>query len=116
MLPGICKIELTPTSCVLIKQCAHRGTRTLPDKKINIHIYLCVLNFKVLKVLPGAGEMAEWLRALVALPQFMGSILSSHSAVHSCLVLSDIHAGKTAMHRNYIIKMKSTFRGAGEVL
>ena len=32
-----------------------------------------------------AGEMAQWLRALTALPEDPGSILSTHMAAHNCL-------------------------------
>jgi hypothetical protein len=33
----------------------------------------------------GAGEMAQWLRALPALPKDMGSIPGTHMAAHNCL-------------------------------
>jgi hypothetical protein len=33
----------------------------------------------------GAGEMAQWLRALAALPDVKSSIPSSHMAAHNCL-------------------------------
>ena len=33
----------------------------------------------------GAGEMAQWLRALDAFPVDLGSILSTHITTHNCL-------------------------------
>ena len=33
----------------------------------------------------GAGEMAQWLRALTALPKDPGSIPSTHMTTHNCL-------------------------------
>ena len=33
----------------------------------------------------GAGQMAQWLRALPALPEDLGSIPSTHVAAHNCL-------------------------------
>jgi len=35
----------------------------------------------------GAGEMAQQLRARVALPEVLGSIPSTHIATHNCLPL-----------------------------
>jgi hypothetical protein len=35
----------------------------------------------------GAGEMAQWLRALAALSEDLDSIPSSHMAAHNCLLL-----------------------------
>jgi hypothetical protein len=32
-----------------------------------------------------AGEMAQWFRALAALLEDLGSILSTHMAAHNCL-------------------------------
>ena len=32
-----------------------------------------------------AGEMAQWIRALAALPEDPGSIPSTHMAAHNCL-------------------------------
>ena len=32
----------------------------------------------------GAGEMAQWLRALAALPEDLGSNPSTHMAAHNC--------------------------------
>jgi hypothetical protein len=32
-----------------------------------------------------AGEMAQWLRALAALPEDPGSIPSTHMTAHTCL-------------------------------
>ena len=34
---------------------------------------------KVLKKVPKAGEMAQWLRALTALPEVLSSIPSNHN-------------------------------------
>lgn len=56
--------------------------------------------------------MAQWLRALVALPDVLSSIPSTRMAVHSCLYVQSqgiqhphtgIRAGKTPVH----IKMNS---------
>lgn len=33
----------------------------------------------------GAGEIDEWLNAVVVLPEDQGSILSTHMVVHNCL-------------------------------
>ena len=33
----------------------------------------------------GAGEMAQWLRALTALPEFLSSIPSNHMVAHNHL-------------------------------
>jgi hypothetical protein len=33
------------------------------------------------------GETAQWLRALAALPEDLGSIPSTHTAAHNCLEL-----------------------------
>ena len=33
----------------------------------------------------GAGEMAQWLRALAALPEVLSSILSNHMVAHNHL-------------------------------
>jgi hypothetical protein len=33
----------------------------------------------------GAGEMAQWLRALTALPEVLSSILSNHTVAHNHL-------------------------------
>ena len=47
---------------------------------------LKVVNKELLKtLLPGAGEMAQRLRALTALPEDLGSILRTHMAAHDCL-------------------------------
>lgn len=35
----------------------------------------------------GAGEMAQLIRALTSLPEDQGSILDTHVAAHSCLLL-----------------------------
>ena len=35
----------------------------------------------------GAGELAQWLRALAALPEDPGSISSTHMVGHTCLWL-----------------------------
>jgi hypothetical protein len=35
----------------------------------------------------GAREMAQWLRALSALPEVLSSIPSTHMAAHNCRVL-----------------------------
>ena len=43
------------------------------------------LSTNSLKALLGAGEMAQWLRALTAPPEDLGSIPSTHMAAHSCL-------------------------------
>ncbi|KAK7798640.1 hypothetical protein U0070_002731 [Myodes glareolus] len=37
------------------------------------------------KKIPGAGEMAQRLRALTALPEDPGLIPSTHMAAHNCL-------------------------------
>ena len=37
------------------------------------------------KLPPSAGEMAQWLRALTALPEVLSSILSNHMVAHSHL-------------------------------
>jgi hypothetical protein len=37
------------------------------------------------KLRTGAGEMAEWLRALLALPEDPGSIPSTLMAAYNCL-------------------------------
>jgi len=57
--------------------------------------------FKI--TLGSAGEMAQWLRALAALPKDWGSIPSTHMAVSVSPILggSDTHilqAGKTPVH------------------
>jgi hypothetical protein len=41
---------------------------------------------KIIKILQfGAGEMAQWLRALTALPEVLGSIPSNHMVAHNHL-------------------------------
>jgi hypothetical protein len=35
-----------------------------------------------------AGEMAQWLKALAAFPEALGSIPSTHVAAHNCLLLA----------------------------
>jgi len=35
--------------------------------------------------MPGAGEMAQWLKALAALPEVLSSILSNHMVAHDHL-------------------------------
>ena len=40
---------------------------------------------KLKTCLSGAGEMAQWLGALTALPEDLGSIPSTHMAAHNCL-------------------------------
>ena len=37
------------------------------------------------KILLGAGEMAQWLKILAGPPQGLGSIPSTHMAIHTCL-------------------------------
>jgi hypothetical protein len=32
-----------------------------------------------------AGELAQWLRALAALPEYPGSVPSTHMSGHHCL-------------------------------
>jgi hypothetical protein len=41
----------------------------------------------IIKAVPGAGagEMAQWLRALAALPEVMSSTLSNHMMAHNHL-------------------------------
>ena len=38
-----------------------------------------------LKTEKGAGEMAQWLRPLVAFSEDIGSMPGTHGAAHSCL-------------------------------
>jgi hypothetical protein len=40
---------------------------------------------KIIKVGKGAGEMAQWLRALASLPEDLGLIPSTHIRVHNHL-------------------------------
>jgi hypothetical protein len=55
-----------------------------------------------------AGEMAQLLRALAALPEAPGSIPSMHKAAYNCLefqrichLLTDLHASKNIYaHKN----------------
>jgi hypothetical protein len=48
------------------------------------------------------AEMAQWLRALTALPENQGSIPSTHMAIHNCLVLQDpTPSTKTNMQAKY---------------
>ena len=44
-----------------------------------------VLNFIWKAKNPGAGEMAQWLRALAALPEVVSSIPSNHIVAHNHL-------------------------------
>ena len=58
---------------------------------LNVNNISCSLSLLVtehrliIKENGGAGEMAQWLRALDALPEDPGSIPSTHMAVHNCL-------------------------------
>jgi hypothetical protein len=52
-------------------------------------VHLCVCAYTWLKIkIAGAGEMAQWLRALSILPKDPGSIPSTHMAAHNCLTAS----------------------------
>jgi hypothetical protein len=48
------------------------------DEAKNMYLYRS-------RVLRGAGEMAQWLRALTLLPEFLSSISSNHMVVHNHL-------------------------------
>ena len=53
----------------------------------------------------GVGEVAQWLRALAALPEDPGSIPSTHMTAHnvcSSHTHTDMHADKTPMHAHEI--------------
>ena len=59
--------------------------------------------------LVGAGEMAQWLKALTALREDPGSVLSTYTAAHNYLKLqfqgiqhphTDIHEGRAPMYVN----------------
>lgn len=41
--------------------------------------------FRVFKIFYGAGEMAQWLSTLTALPEALGLIPSTHMAAQNCL-------------------------------
>jgi hypothetical protein len=41
------------------------------------------LSFKIMRY--GAGEVAQWLRALTALPEVLSLILSTHMVAHNHL-------------------------------
>jgi hypothetical protein len=42
-------------------------------------------NIQIKKMRSGAGEMAQWLRALTALPEILSSIPSNHMVAHNHL-------------------------------
>ena len=48
-------------------------------------VFKLVFTYETLKKWRGAGEVAQWLRALAALPEDQGSIPNTHMAVHNCL-------------------------------
>jgi hypothetical protein len=54
-------------------KCLYLGTT------FTAHFLFACLNFF------GAREMAQWLKALDALPEDLGEIPSTHMAAHSCL-------------------------------
>jgi hypothetical protein len=55
---------------------------TLMAQKLQIFI---VLNLVLKEDRIGAREMAQWLRALTALPEVLGSIPSTHMEAHNHL-------------------------------
>jgi hypothetical protein len=42
----------------------------------------CIMNYNSQKINLGVGEMAQWLRALTALPEVLSSIPSNHMVAH----------------------------------
>jgi hypothetical protein len=46
------------------------------------------MNTLVKKIVWWAGEMAQWLRALIALPEVLSLILSNHMVAHNHLMPS----------------------------
>ena len=59
------------------------GLGSIPENKGSID---CTRNsFAFENMAVGAGEMAQRLRALTALPGDLGSVPSTHMAAHNCL-------------------------------
>jgi hypothetical protein len=54
------------------------------EKCLHMHFYVTNVRLQSVSIL-GAGEMAQRLRALTALPEVLSSILSNHMVVHSHL-------------------------------
>jgi hypothetical protein len=56
-------------------------------RKLNIniskHSETLLLNVQARKTTPGAGEMAQWLTALTALPKVLSSNPSNHMMAHN---------------------------------
>jgi hypothetical protein len=46
---------------------------------------LSLINKRILNSMAGAGEMAQQLKALAALPEDLGSIPSTHMTTYNCL-------------------------------
>jgi hypothetical protein len=62
-------------------------------------------NPKTLTWLLGTGEMAQWLRALTALPKVLSSIPSNHMVAHNHLLKRDLMPS-SGVHENSYIKKK----------
>jgi hypothetical protein len=50
-------------------------------RKLNVHFYIPKL---ALRSYDGAGEMAQWLKALAAFSEVLSSIPSNHMAAYNC--------------------------------
>jgi len=56
-------------------------------KQLSLIIFIVLIYF-FKNIFLGGGEMVQWLKALAALPEDWGSILSTHMAAHNhCLTL-----------------------------
>jgi hypothetical protein len=65
------------------------------------------MSFKITS--PGAEEMAQWLRALVALPEGPGSIPSTHAAAPICLI-TPVTRGSDTLTQIYILPNTSAHK------
>jgi hypothetical protein len=81
-------IEQIPQCCAFICFCI-MNTSSLHYTHLYIHIPARTAAFlradELKSTMSGAGEMAQWLRALAALPEVLSSIPRNHMVAHNHL-------------------------------
>jgi hypothetical protein len=77
-----CTINKIPnTHCQLVGLIGHCVAVQSFLRALSICSIMAIIKISKL----GAGEMTQWLRALTAFPEDLGSIPSTHMAAHNCL-------------------------------